>query len=316
MARYAAGRVATGVATLLVVTMLVFAAIHLIPGSYSDIVLGQFATPQARAQLSAEFGLDQPLPVQYGQWLWQTVQGNLGSSFTTGQPILEQLGRRLPVTAELALLALAITLVVGLPLALLSALARTPAGRGASRLPGSLAMSVPDFVLGSLFVYLFSRYALGLRVGGYVPFVEDPVENLRSMLLPALTLSIFGIALVARTGRDAIVTVLSSPHVTAATARGESMPRIIRHHVLRNSAIPLVTVLAVYMGYLMGGSVIVENLFSMPGLGQSVLTAIGNRDYATVQGVVVVAAAAFIMVNTLADVAYGFIDPRVRTGAA
>jgi peptide/nickel transport system permease protein len=313
--RYVAKRFATAFVTLLVVTVVVFVGIHMIPGKYADIVLGPFASPQARAQLNAEYGLDEPLPVQYAQWLRHAAVGDLGTTFSTGEAVTDQIGRRLPVTGGLALLALFFTLVIGLPLALLAGMARGSVGRGVSRMSGATAMSIPDFVLGSLLVYLFSRYSLGLQVGGYVPFVDDPVGNLRSMLLPALTLSVFGIAVVVRTGRDAVAGVMSSPHVTAAIARGESMPRIVRHHVIRNAAIPLVTVVAIYFGYLMGGAVIVENLFSLPGLGQAVLNGVETRDYAIVQGIVLVAAATFILANLFADLAYAAIDPRVRVGA-
>ncbi len=312
--RYFGGRLFVGLVTLLVVSVLVFGAVHLVPGSYADIVLGPFSSPEARAVLTAEFGLDRPLPVQYIEWLRHVLVGDLGASLGTGAPVTEQLLRRLPVTAELTVLSLLVTVVVGLPLALAAGLARGRFGRGVSRLVGSSAMSTPDFVLGSLLVFLFSRYALGLPVGGYVPFAEDPVANLRSMVLPALTLSVFGVALVVRTGRDAVAGVFSSPHVAAAVARGESLRHVVRHHVLRNASIPVLTVLATYVGYLMGGAVIVENLFSLPGLGQAVLSAINGRDYAVVQGMVLVAAAAFIAINLLADFAYGLLDPRVRTG--
>ncbi len=298
------------------VTVLVFGALHLVPGSYADLMLGQFATPAARARLDAAYGLDQPLPVQYLHWLQHAATGDLGASFRSGEPVVRQLGRRLPVTAELAVLSLALSVLVGIPLALVAGMTRGRLARGASRLMGAVAMSVPDFVLGSLLVYLFSRYALGLPIGGYVAFGEDPAQNLRAMLLPALTLSVFGIAIVVRTGRDAVAGVLSSPHVAAAVARGERTGHIVRHHVLRNAAIPVLTVLAVSFGYLLGGAVIVENLFSLPGIGQAVLNAINARDYVMVQGVVLVAASVFIAINMLADVAYGAIDPRVRLGAA
>jgi peptide/nickel transport system permease protein len=253
------------------------------------------------------------VPVQYVEWLRQVLAGDLGASLGTGAPVGEQLVRRLPVTAELAVLALGCTVLVGVPLGLLAGLSRRRAGRELSRLVGSSTMSTPDFVLGSLLVYLFSRYALGLPVGGYVPFAEDPAANLRSMALPALTLSVFGVALVVRTGRDAVAAVVSAPHVAAAVARGEPGWHVIRHHVLRNASIPVLTVVATYLGYLMGGAVIVENLFSLPGLGQAVLGAINTRDYVVVQGMVLVAAAAFIAINLIADFAYGLLDPRIRT---
>lgn len=311
LAKYVAGRVLAGLATLLVVSMLVFVGLHLVPGSYADVVAGPNATAQARANLVATYGLDQPLPLQYAKWLGHAVTGDLGASLSSGQSVTDQLVRRLPVTFELALLAVIFTVLVGLPLALVAGMARRSTSRQGSRLVGALAMSMPDFVLGSLLVYLFSSYALGLSVGGYVPFSGDPGGNLRAMLLPALTLGVFGVAIVVRTGRDAVAAVLSSPHITAATARGERTSHIVRHHVLRNAAIPVLTVLAAYTGYLMGGAVIVENLFSLPGIGQSVLTGVTTRDYPIVQGTVLLAAATFITINLLADFAYGVIDPRV-----
>ncbi len=313
--RYFIGRATVGVVTLLLVSVLVFAAMHLVPGSYADIVLGPLSSPQARTALTHEFGLDRSLAVQYAEWARHVVTGDLGTSLGSGEPVTEQLARRLPVTLELTGLALTVTVLIGVPLAVAAGSARSRLGRGLSRLLGSSAMSTPDFVLGSLLVFLFSRFSWGLPVGEYVGFSGDPLGNLRVMVLPTLTLSVFGLALVVRTGRDAVAGVLGLPHVAAAVARGASLRHVIWHHVLRNAAIPLVTVAATYTGYLMGGAVIVENLFSLPGLGQAVLNAVGGRDYAVVQGMVLTAATAFITINLLADFAYGVIDPRVRTGA-
>lgn len=311
--RYFAGRLVAGLGTLFVVCGLVFGAVHLVPGSYAEIVLGPFSSPVARAALTREFGLDRPLVVQFAEWLRHVLTGDLGTSLGSGESVSGQLARRLPVTAEVAVLSLVPVAVVGLPLALVSGLAQGRTARGVSRLAGSLAMSTPEFVLGSLLVYLFSRYSLGLPVGGgYVSPADDIGQNLAAMVLPALTLSVFGIALVVRTGRDAVGRVVSLPHVTAALARGEGMGHVVRRHVLRNASIPVVTVVATFTGYLMGGAVIVENLFSLPGLGQAVLTAINGRDYAVVQGTVLVAAAVFITINLLADFTYGLLDPRIR----
>jgi peptide/nickel transport system permease protein len=285
---------------------------QLIPGNYEDLVLPYDATPEMRADLGLKYGFTQPLPVQYVKWLRNVASGNFGASLGSEVPVSDLLVRRVPVTVELALLSLLLTVMVGLPLALLAGMGRGRLSRGGSRLAGAVAISTPDFVVGSLLVYLFSRYALGLRVGDYVPFTENPVENLRAMLLPALTLSIAGIALMVRIGRDAVAGVLSEPYVTAAFARGESIPHVIRHHVVRNATMPVLTVLAIYSGYLMGGAVIVETLFTLPGLGRTILLAIQTRDYPVVQSSVLLAAAAFIAINMLADLAYGVIDPRVR----
>lgn len=311
LARYFVGRLVSGVATLLVVSVLVFAAMHLVPGSFADVVLPFDATPAQRALLTHQYGLDRPLPVQYFDWLRHMAVGNFGKSLTANARVSAVLARRLPVTGELALISLALTLLVGIPLAVIAGMARGKFGRQLSRVGGAIAMSTPEFVTGSLFVYFFSRYSTWLRVGDYVPFSSDPVSNLRVMLLPAFTLSAFGIALVVRTGRDAVASVFADPHITASVARGEGPFHLIRHHVLRNASIPVVTVLAVFFGYLLGGAVIVENLFTLPGLGSAALMAINERDYPLVQSLVLVAAAAFISVNMLADFIYSVIDPRV-----
>jgi peptide/nickel transport system permease protein len=310
--RYFAGRAVACAATVAVVSILVFAGVHLMPGSYADIVLGPYSAPEARAQLGADYGLDRPLPVQYWEWVGQAAGGNFGTSLHSGVPVADIIKDRLPVTFELTLLATIIVLIVGIPLAVAAGIARRHLSRSASRLGGALAMSTPDFVLGSVIVYLFSRYSLGLPVDAYVPFSQDPAESVRSLILPAFTLSVFGIALMVRTGRDAIAGVASAPHVVAALARGETRSHIIRHHVLRNASIPLITALTIYIGHMMGGAVIVESLFSLPGLGQAVLQGVSGRDYAVVQGAVLVAATTFIVLNLMADFAYGVIDPRIR----
>ena len=309
--RYLLRRAATGIATLTVATVVVFGAVHLVPGSYTDVVLGPFATAQERANVRTQYGLDQPLPIQYVRWLAHVSVGDLGVSMGTGEPVARILTERVPVTLELAALAILFTVCVGVPLALLSGMARRQFTRGAARVGGSAAMSTPDFVLASLFLFIFSTHHLWLPAGGYVRLGDSVIGNLKSMVLPAITLGIFGVAIVVRTGRDAVATVLRAPHVTAAVARGETTPHIVVHHVLRNAANPVITVLAAYVGYLMGGAIIVEGLFSLPGIGQAILTGITTRDYGVVQGTVLFAAAAFIAINMLADFAYGVVDPRV-----
>ena len=309
---YTLRKVATGVATLALVCVLVFVAMQLIPGDYARIMLGPYASDQARALVEARYGLDRPLPLQLLSWLGNVARGDFGVSLTTGTPVGVLLDDWVPVTAELALLSFLFTVVVALPLALVSGVARSRRVRQTARLGGVVAMSTPDFIIGSLLVYLFSRFSLGLPVNGYVPFVTDPGQNLRAMVLPVLCLSIFGLALVVRTGRDAVANVMSSPHVTAARARGDSLSHIVRHHVLRNASIPVLTVLATYIGYSMGGAVIVEQLFTLPGMGKAALIGVQNRDYAVVQGVVVVGAGVFIATSMIADVLYAVIDPRLR----
>jgi peptide/nickel transport system permease protein len=309
---YVALRALAALATLLGVSVLVFLAIHLVPGGYEVVLLGPFATEERRAVVRATFGLDAPLSVQYLRWLASSATGDFGISFVTQKSVGAEILRRAPVTIQLTSMATLIALVVGLPLGVLSGLTGSRhLTRGLGRLVGALGASVPDFVLGTLFVYVFSVWSLGLSVGGYVPFLESPMTNLRAMVLPSVTLGVFGIALILRTTRESVLGVLTEPHITAAVAQGEGTWDIVRHHVLRNAAIPVVTVTATYMGYLLGGTVIVETLFSVPGVGLFIVNAIRNRDYAVVEAGVLLAAVFFVMLNMLADVIYAVLDPRM-----
>ena len=292
--------------------MLVFLALRLIPGGYADILLGPFVTPEAREAISQRYGLDQPVAVQYGRWLIALLQGDFGVSMVTQKPVIHEFLRRAPVTLELAFIALGLALLVGLPLGVASGIRRAGRkGLDAARVVGAIGASVPDFVIGSVLIFIFSVWSLWFRVGGYVPFTEDPVGNLRTMLLPGLTLALFGIALVLRTTRDAVLRVMTEGYITAAVARGERPGAIIRLHVLRNAAIPVVTVVTTYFGFLLGGAVVVEVLFSIPGFGLYTFNGLLNRDYAIVQAGVLLAAVVFVLINMTADFLYAVIDPRV-----
>lgn len=309
---YLLPRVAAALITLLGVSVLVFLALRLIPGGYADILLGPFVTPEAREAISQRYGLDQPVTVQYGRWLIALLQGDFGVSMVTQKPVIHEFLRRAPVTLELAFIALGLALLVGLPLGVASGIRRAGRkGLDAARVVGAIGASVPDFVIGSVLIFIFSVWSLWFRVGGYVPFTEDPVGNLRTMLLPGLTLALFGIALVLRTTRDAVLRVMTEGYITAAVARGERPGAIIRLHVLRNAAIPVVTVVTTYFGFLLGGAVVVEVLFSIPGFGLYTFNGLLNRDYAIVQAGVLLAAVVFVLINMTADFLYAVIDPRV-----
>ncbi|WP_370302539.1 ABC transporter permease [Pseudooceanicola sp.] len=309
---YLLPRVAAALITLLGVSVLVFLALRLIPGGYADILLGPFVTPEAREAISQRYGLDQPVAVQYGRWLIALLQGDFGVSMVTQKPVIHEFLRRAPVTLELAFIALGLALLVGLPLGVASGIRRAGRkGLDAARVVGAIGASVPDFVIGSVLIFIFSVWSLWFRVGGYVPFTEDPVGNLRTMLLPGLTLALFGIALVLRTTRDAVLRVMTEGYLTAAVARGERPGAIIRLHVLRNAAIPVVTVVTTYFGFLLGGAVVVEVLFSIPGFGLYTFNGLLNRDYAIVQAGVLLAAVVFVLINMTAEFLYAVIDPRV-----
>jgi len=309
---FLAPRLAIALVTMFGVALLVFIALRLLPGGYADVLLGPFATPEARAMIGAKYGLDQPMPVQFVKWLTALLRGDFGVSMVNKSPVIDELLRRLPVTAEIAVLTLAFALGIGFPLGIASGIRSSASGRGASgRLVGALGASVPEFVLGSALIFVFSRWSLGLKVGGFVPLTQDPWENLRSVVLPTASLSVFGIALILRTTRDAVLRVMTEGHILAAVARGETPEQIVRHHILRNAAIPIVTVTATYFGFLLGGAIIAEILFSIPGVGYYIFSSLESRDYAVVQAGVLLASFAFISLNMLADVAYALIDPRI-----
>ena len=317
LARYLLPRFATAFLTLFGVALLVFLSLRLIPGGYADIVLGPFVTPEARAAISARFGLDAPTAVQFWRWLLAMAGGDFGVSMVTSRPVIDEFMRRAPVTLQLASMALTLAVLIGGWLGVRSGVRSSlrEGGRGdGARFIGALGASVPDFVLGSVLIFVFSVYPLWLRVGGYVAFGEDPIGNIRVMTLPVLTLTVFGVALILRTTRDAVLRVMTEGHITSAVARGAPPAQIVRNHVLRNAAIPVVTVAATYFGFLMGGAVVVEVLFSIPGVGLYIFNGLMNRDYAIVQTGVLLAAVVFIAVNILADIAYAVIDPRVGAG--
>jgi peptide/nickel transport system permease protein len=313
--RYLAERVLSLVPTLLGVSLLTFLFVRLIPGDAIAVRLGTSTvlSPQQLAELRAYFGLDQSLPVQYLTWLGSLLRGDAGYSIRTGQSVVTEIAARLPVTAELAVAAALVALAVGLPLGIVSALRpNTPLDLGA-RSFGLLGLSLPNFWLGTLFVLLFARYLRWMpNTGGYVGLRQDWGANLRFLLFPAITLGVAMAAVVMRTARSAMLDVLGADYIRTARAKGLGAAAVVNRHALRNSLIVVVTILGVQVGYLLSGAVIVEEIFSVPGLGRMLLNAINQRDYALVQGAVLVVAVLFVAVNTLVDVLYGYLDPRIR----
>jgi peptide/nickel transport system permease protein len=294
------GRAASAAATLLLSSLLIFAAIHALPGGYADVFLGAYATPEAKARIERRFGLNDPLPAQYVKWLGAAVHGDFGVSLVTQTPVGEEFAARLPVTSSIAALAAALALMIGAPAGLLAGLfSRSPVANVIARLTGSLAISVPDFVIGTLLLYLVSRVFPG-------------AAGLSNLLLPALALSALGIGFIMTAARHSSVAVSRSAFVRAAAARGASPLQILRRHIVRNAAIPVATVFGVYFGYLLGGAAIVEATFTVPGVGRYLLQAVQLRDYPVVQAGALVAATVFVALNLIVDLAYGWLDPRTR----
>lgn len=309
-------RLFSGGITLLGVTLIVFIGIHLIPGKFEEILVPR-GTPEFRQALAARLGLDGPLYSQYVHWLKNLLSGDLGTSLITSEPVWKEFSSRIPVTVELASLSVLSAVMIGAPLGLLSGLA----GKGrvaatVNRLFCGLTVSVPDFVLGTIFLYIFSKYALGLTVGRFTPFSKDPIAHFRGMVLPVLSLALLGIGTVAAVTRQTVIDLANQDHVFAAVARGRSRSQIVGRHIVRNAGVPVLTVVAIYLGYLLSGSILVEQLFSLPGLGRYIFQAVQSRDYPVVQAGVLMIAAVFVLTNMMTDILYGVLDPRLRNAVA
>ncbi|MBC3190429.1 ABC transporter permease [Pseudonocardia sp. C8] len=294
------------------VSFLTFMLLNLLPGNPALTVLGEGATPEAVAAVTAELGLDDPLLLRYWHWFVAALGGNLGTSLDSGEPVTALLLQRLPASIEIMLLAQLIALVVAVPTAIVSARRPGSAVDRATGLTAFAGVAMPPFLVGMVLV-LVVAIPFGLPATGWIPFTENPVMNLRSAFLPALTLAVALYAAYMRVLRADLVTQLTQEdYVTTARAKGLARGTIISRHVLRNAVFPLITVLGINMGALLGGAVIVETLFAVPGLGKLVIDAIYQRDVVVVQGAVLVIAVAFVLINFAVDVLYAALDPRIR----
>jgi len=303
---------------LLGVSVLVFVSIRLIPGDAITAMLGTEAgmlTPAQRASLATYFGIDQPVWSQYLRWLTGLFQGDFGVSTIYARPVFSVILERFPLTLELALLAMLIALCVGVPLGVLAATRNGRASDLGVRLLAMLGQSTPSFVLGILIIFVLSVYfGVVPSMGSFTPLLQDPLANLGQLIFPAITLGFAFAASVTRISRSAMLDVLSEDYVRTARSKGVSAMSVVWHHALPNALIPVVTLSGVEFGYLLGGAVIVEQIFALPGLGRLVLDAISQRDYALVQGTVIFIAFNFLVVNLLVDLAYAALDPRIRLG--
>jgi peptide/nickel transport system permease protein len=313
--RYLAVRLLGAIPTLIGVSVLTFLFIRLIPGDAIAARLGTSTalTPEQLASLRAYFGLDLPLPVQYWNWVSSLLRGDAGYSIRTGRPVFVEIAERLPATLELAAAAALIAIAIGIPLGLLSAMRPRTRLDVATRIGGLVGLSLPSFWLGTLIIVLFSLYLRWLpNTGGYVEFTRDPLTNLSMMMFPAITLGVALAAATMRMTRSAMLDVLAADYVRTATAKGLRRSLVVRRHVLKNGLIVVVTLLGIQVGQLLGGAVVVEEIFAIPGIGRMLLTAIVQRDYALVQGGVLVIAMLFVFVNITVDLLYGYLDPRIR----
>src|SRR5881296_907456 len=313
MGRLIAHRLLATIPVLLLVTAGVFALLHLTPGDPIDAMMAESVDATAKDALRRELGLDRPIPVQYAAWMGRLLRGDLGRSIRNGEPVIENVSRRLRPSLELALCAMAISLVIAFPLGVVSAIRRnTPIDRAGATF-ALFGICMPNFLLALLLIFLFGVTLRWLPISGYTDPVEEPLAGLRSLVLPAVTLGLALAAVITRTLRSSMLEALSEDYVRTARAKGLSEWTIIRGHVLKNALIPVVTVLGLQLGTLIGGAVITEYVFALPGVGRLVVDAVFARDYPLVQGVVLLIAVGFILSNLVVDLLYGWIDPRIRS---
>lgn len=315
---YLTRRLLTFPLVMLGVSILVFVAIRLVPGDSITAMLGTEAgllTPEQRQSLAQYFGIDQSWITQYWRWLGDVLQGNLGISVTFGKPVLTVILERFPLTLQLALMSMIIALLVGLPAGVYAATRSEKMSDLAVRIFAMVGQSTPSFVLGLLFIYILSAgFGVLPAMGEFTPFWVDPWQNSLQMILPAITLGFAFAASVTRISRSAMLDVLSDDYVRTARSKGASARSVIWRHALPNALIPVVTLSGVEFGYLLGGAVLVEQIYALPGLGRMVLDAILQRDYALVQGSILFIAFNFMIVNLLVDLLYVALDPRIRLG--
>ncbi|SFJ88524.1 peptide/nickel transport system permease protein [Amycolatopsis sacchari] len=315
MTRFVIGRVAGGLLTLLVSSMVVFAMVRFIPGDPITARLAEGGlSPEAQAALRKMYGFDQPLVEQYWSWLSAIVQGNFGSSLTTHTPVIEDLLTRIPRTIYLALAGIFSALVLAVPTAIITA--RYPGGRLDSLVTtvSGIFVAVPNFVIGIILIIVFAVQLKFFPVAGYIEPSADPLGFAVSIVLPALTVGLPASAVIVRVLRSSLLDELRRDYVRTAEARGASRLRAITRHTLRNASLPTVTIVGLQIGQLLGGAIVVETLFSYPGVGLLLLNSITQRDYPVVQACLLFLAFAFVVVNLATDVLYAALNPKLKVG--
>ncbi len=316
MGRYLLVRLYSMALTLAGLTVLIFLMLRLIPGTVVEQMIGADAivSPAMVAELKRFFGLDQPWYVQYVRWVAELARGDLGTSWRTGKPVIQLILERLPVTLELTGLAVGFALALGIAAGIVSAIRRDEAIDNVTRVGTLLGLSVPVFWQGTMLILFFSLYLRWMPPVVWVDFFSDPRRNLTIMLLPAICLGTASAANIARTTRACMLDVLRSEYIRTAAAKGLAARALVLKHALKNALIPVVTVAGLQVGILLGGTVVVEEVFTLPGVGRLVLWAIYQRDYPLTQSTILFIAVMFMTINLMVDLLYGYLDPRIRYG--
>lgn len=314
MFSYILNRLLAAIPTLLGVAVITFLLMRAVPGDVVTQLVGLDAnmSQERLAEMRRLFGLDLPLHVQFGQWIGAVVEGDLGSSLRTKRSVAGDLALRFPVTLQLTLMSLVVALLIAVPLGVLAAIRRGSFADYFASLFALLGLSVPGFFLAVLLILLFALVLGWLPPAGFIPLKENPWENFRHMLLPAISLGVILAGAITRILRSSMLEVLGRDYIRTARAKGLGERVVIYRHALRNALIPVITVIGLQFGSLLGGAVIIEQVFSLPGVGRFALEGINLRDYPVVQGTVLFVAAAAVFVNLLVDLMYSLIDPRIR----
>ena len=315
MVSFIARRLVSAIPTLILISLFVFTLQKLLPGDPILAMAGEERDPAVIALLHEKYHLDQPIPVQYIRWVGDLLHGDFGMSLRTEQPVTTLVASKLPVTLELAGLALIIALLIGIPAGIVAALRKGSALDYGANIVALSGISIPHFWLGILLIMLFSVKLKWLPASGFVPLFDDPVQNLKTLILPAFVVGAGLAGTLMRHTRGAMLSVLGTDYIRTARAKGLMPSRVILKHAFRNALMPIVTLTTLLFGEMLGGAVLTEQVFSIPGFGKMIVDAVFNRDYAVVQGVVLCVAIGFVLLNLLADVLYRVINPRLRTAS-
>src|SRR5947199_6099801 len=294
--------------------MIVFTGVRMIPGDPARVMAGTDADAAGLEEIRAKYGLNDPIPVQYARWAALALQGDLGGSIRPRDPVTATVAKKLPITIELACLAVLIALAIAIPAGVIAAVRRNTAWDVLASAASLCGVSIPNFWLGIMLILLVSVRLGWLPASGFVPLFEDPVANVKRMLMPALVLGTALAAVLMRQTRNAMIEVLSADYIRTARSKGLAGFAVVVRHALRNALIPVVPIPALQMGALMGGAVVTESIFVLPGFGRLIVEAVFTRDYPVVQGVVLITASSYVLINLLVDISYTVLNPRIRIG--
>ena len=316
MAEFLVRRVAISIVTLFVISLIVFTGVRMIPGDPARVMGGTDADAAGLAEIRQKYGLDDPIPLQYLRWIGLALRGDLGESIRTRESVVWTVARKLPITIELAGLSLLIALAIAIPAGVFSAARRNTVWDLLANAVSLCGLSVPSFWLGIMLILFLSVRLHWLPASGFIPLWESPLGNLQRMIMPAFVLGAGLAAVLMRQTRNSMIEILSADYIRTAWSKGLAGRAVIFRHAFRNGLIPVVTILGLQTGALMGGAVVTEQIFVVPGFGRLIVEAVFTRDYPLVQGVVLITASVYVFVNLLVDVSYSLLNPRIRIGGA